>query len=86
MRYLKENCIIAEIICGNKNLESIYRHRSNEEVPFQMSRRQFPVKLGSAITINKSQGQSFNKVGIFLPSPVISYGQLYVALLRVTSK
>ena len=36
------------------------------------------------MTINKSQGQSFNFVGVNLCIPVFTYGQLYVALLRVT--
>ena len=34
------------------------------------------------MTINKSQGQTFAKLGIFLPSPVFSDGQLYVAFSR----
>ncbi|PIA57218.1 hypothetical protein AQUCO_00600150v1 [Aquilegia coerulea] len=55
------------------------------ETPFPMSRRQFPVRLAFAMTINKSQGQSVKYVGIDLRNPVFSHGQLYVAFSRCTS-
>ena len=45
-----------------------------------MNRRQFPVKLAFAMTINKSQGQSLQHTGLWLPEPVFAHGQLYVAL------
>lgn len=38
------------------------------------------------MTINKSQGQSLQQVGLCLYPEVFAHGQLYVALSRVTSK
>ena len=49
---------------------------------FDFKRTQFPLQLAFAMTINKSQGQSFDRVGIYLQSPVFSHGQLYVAFSR----
>ena len=50
--------------------------------PFVFKRRQFPVRLAFGMTINKSQGQSLETVGILLPQSMFSHGQLYVALSR----
>ena len=54
-------------------------------MPFMPSRKQFPVKLCFAMTINKSQRQSLKYVGVDLRCPPFMHGQLYVALSRVTS-
>ena len=52
--------------------------------PFSWRRRQFPVKVSFAMTINKSQGQTLRCVGIdLLMKPVFTHGQLYVAASRV---
>jgi hypothetical protein len=58
---------------------------STTEVSFQFKRRQFPVRLAFALSINKSQGQSVRHVGLYLRFPVFAHGQLYVALSRATS-
>jgi ATP-dependent DNA helicase PIF1 len=36
--------------------------------------------------INKAQGQTIPTVGVYLPEPVFSHGQLYDALSRATAK
>ncbi|KAG5556139.1 hypothetical protein RHGRI_006681 [Rhododendron griersonianum] len=56
------------------------------KLPFEMTRRQFPIRLSFALTINKAQGQTIPHVGIYLPEDVFSHGQLYVVLSRGTSQ
>ncbi|GMR38683.1 hypothetical protein PMAYCL1PPCAC_08878, partial [Pristionchus mayeri] len=46
-------------------------------------RYQYPFRVSYAVTINKSQGQTFERVGILLQHNIFSHGQLYVALSRV---
>ena len=54
--------------------------------PFALKRRQFPIRLAFAMSIDKAQGQSLARVGIYLPSPCFSHGQVYVAFSRSGSR
>ena len=79
--------IEAEIVTGSHRGSKITLPRINfttseTDFPFVMIRRQFPIRLAFAMTINKAQGQSLRRVGIYLKHPVFAHGQMYVALSR----
>jgi hypothetical protein len=81
--------IIAQIIGGAHagnivNILHITTTTNRLKWPFTLQRRQFPLQLAFAMTINKPQGQTMKIVGIFLPEPIFTHGQLYVALSRAT--
>jgi ATP-dependent DNA helicase PIF1 len=50
----------------------------NSDLPFTFARKQFPLWLAYAMTINKSQGQTLSHVGLHLANEVFLHGQLYV--------
>lgn len=54
-------------------------------MPFKLIRKQIPLQICYAMTINKAQGQSLETVGLFLPKSCFTHGQFYVAISRVTS-
>ena len=57
----------------------------SEKMPVKFMRKQFPVRPDFSITANRSQGGTYQKVGIYLKDELFGHGQTYVAISRVGS-
>jgi ATP-dependent DNA helicase PIF1 len=87
---LKNHCIEGRLIGGDFDgeLRTIPRLKLNsgeKDLTFTLTCKQFLVRLCFVMIINKSQGQSFEKVRVDLQAPVFSHGQFYIVVLRVCS-
>lgn len=91
VRAFEKHSIIAQIAVGEHKGDFAFIPRiplqpSDPKLyPVEFTRRQFPIRLCFAMTINKAQGQTLDTVGIYLPQPVFSHGQFYVDLSRATA-
>ena len=88
VKKLLDYVIEATILTGSAKGEHVFIPRIPiipSNVPLEFKRRQFPVRLAFAMTINKAQGQTLQVAGVQLESPCFSHGQLYVACSRVGS-
>ena len=86
---ISQTCLEGKILGGELNSETrfiprILLNTTECELPLIISRKQFPIRLCFAMTVNESQGQSLDTVGVDLRAPPFTHGQLYMALSRVT--
>ena len=84
---LYDNAIEIVIVSGSFKGETFLLPRipiipTDADLPFELKRLQFPIRLCFAMTVHKAQGQTFKTVGLDLMSPCFSHGQLYVAMSR----
>jgi len=73
-RCFDKNVIYAVITTGQYATKKVFIPRiqlsppDNEGYPFKFIRKQFPIRLYFAMTINKAQGQTILNVGLYLPN------------------
>ncbi|CAN1310154.1 ATP-dependent DNA helicase PIF1 [Linum perenne] len=77
--------IEVEVVTGSHIGDRVHLPRMTlashqKSLNFTLLRRQYPIALCFGMTINKSQGQTLNHVGICMYRQVCTHGQLYVAL------
>jgi hypothetical protein len=90
VKVMHRSCIECEFMFGPRTGERVLIPRitvtSAEGIlPFKLYRRQIPVVLCFGMTINKSQGQTIDFVGLDMEKDVFSHGVTYVAVSRVKS-
>ena len=63
---------------------------SATNLPFILQRTQFPVRLVYCMTINKSQGQTFDRVGLYFGNPVFfqarSFSDIHVKIEQTVTQ
>jgi hypothetical protein len=86
VRILNEVIIVQRIVPPFEML-SICRVRFHFRLPyaqsFEIIRAQFPLRRAFALTYNKSQGQTLDKVLLDVRSLLFNHGYLYVGMSRV---
>ncbi|KAL6658054.1 hypothetical protein ACP70R_004301 [Stipagrostis hirtigluma subsp. patula] len=92
VRALQNHSIVAEIVDGQHAGKRMFIPRipmspsDYISLPCKFKRKQLPIRLSFAMTINEAQGQIIPNARIYPPKTVSSHGQLYVALSRGVSR
>jgi hypothetical protein len=94
VKSLTEDCVMVEI----RGFAYRIKQETWEAVEFEYDQEakkieskvigtftQYPIKAAWAVTIHKSQGQTFDRIAIDLGNGAFAHGQTYVALSRCTS-
>ena len=84
---VKKHVVELSKISGDKVGSKLFIPRivmlaSTHALPFQLRRKQFPIKPCFGMSSNRSQGQTMRRIGIYMSQDFFSHGQLYVALSR----
>lgn len=89
VKHIGEYRIVLKKLYSNGDADDIYvlpripmASSAGSKLPFVLRRLQFPIKVAFALTINRSQGQTFMRAGILIPRSVWTHGQIYVAFSR----
>ena len=87
IRAMHDKVLECEIMVGTRKGEIVFIPRiplydRSNDYPWTMIRIQFPVRLCFAMTIHKGQGQSMQRVGVYVAQQMFAHGQLYVAVSR----
>lgn len=86
--HLAEHFVECRILCGERRGQAVWLPRikmvaRHTMLPKEIVRFQFPLRVAYAMTINKAQGQTLRRIGVYLKNPCFAHGQLYVAFSRV---
>ena len=84
---LMDRAVECEVATGRDKglkvfLPRIPHYDRSEDFPFTVVRRQYPLRCCFGCSITKGQGQTNERVGVYLPTDVFQHGALYTALSR----
>lgn len=86
IKRLNDNTIDLKVMTGEATGKHVHLPRvtlcpSDTALLFKICRREFPVRVTLAVTVNKSQGQTLDRLTLCQTQPACGCAQLYVAML-----